>query len=89
MLEALIISLCLGDYACGDAMKAYSKTKDGSAYIRNSKKMLYQYIDKESVAALGTFIAAASNRKVKIRVTRSVFLEGNKDQMGVYFRYDF
>lgn len=89
MLELFIISLCIGDYACSDAIKAYSKTQNGSRYINNAKKMAYEHVNKDAFVTIGTFVAAASNKKVKIKLTKNLIIEGNKDEMGIGFRYDF
>lgn len=89
MLEALVIALCIGDFECGEATRAYSKTTTGLEYTAQAKKAMGRYLNKEQITTLGTFIAAATNHKAKLRLYRGLTFEGNMDSVQLIYKYSF
>ena len=89
MLESLIILLCIGDYSCGEAVRAYSKTPTGIEYNNNAKKLAQKYVSKEQMITMGMFISAATNGKAKLRLYRGFTFEGNRDQVELIYKYNF
>lgn len=89
MLETFIILLCLGDYGCSEAQRAYLSTSQGKELSRKAKREFYKHIDKEHAATLGTFYAGLTNRKVKVRIKKGLTLEGDHDTINVVYKYEF
>lgn len=89
MLEVIVILLCIGDYECSEATRAYSKTPNGVIYTQAAKKKAERYMTREQIATLGTFIAAATNQKAKLRLYKGLIFEGNRDDVQLIYKYTF
>jgi hypothetical protein len=89
MLEVIVVLLCLGDYECGEASRAYSKTPKGIIYTQEARKKAQRYMTREQMTVLGTFIAGATNQKAKLRLYKGLTFEGNRDNVIMVYKYDF
>lgn len=89
MLEILIIGMCLGDYECDQLLRAYKQTPTGKQINSNAKEMVIKATNKETLAVLGTAYAAASNRKLKLRLYKGLTITGNHDKLELVYKFTF
>lgn len=89
MLELLVIGMCIGDYECDQMLRAYRQTASGKIYTRNAKEIAYDVANKEALAVVGSMYAAASNRKVKLRLSKGLTLTGNVDSVNMVYKYEY
>lgn len=90
MTEFFVLFMCIGDYACSDALKAYkSYNPNVKMYERNARDLAFKYGTKEAVVTIGAYGAAITNRKIRLRLMQGVTLTGNKDDVVLQFKYEF
>lgn len=90
MLEALVLFLCVGDFECSQALKAY---RSQSSYVKDVehrvKKWAKQEIGPELGIVITTAYVTAMNRDVRVRLGGGFVLSAKRDEIGVRYRYDF
>jgi hypothetical protein len=90
MTEVLVLLLCIGEYACSDALKAYKAyNPEVRVMERKVRNIAYKHASKEAVVVMGTFYAAATERKLRIRLMQGLILSGNRNQIELGYRYEF
>lgn len=90
MTEMFVILMCMGDWACSDALKAYRfHNPNVRIYERGARDLAYKYGTKEAVVTLGAYGAAITNRKIRLRLMQGVTLTGNQDEAVIQWRYEF
>ena len=90
MTEIFVLALCLTDYACSDALKAYrAYNPNVKKYERGARDLAFKYGTKEAVVTLGAYGAAITNRKIRLRLMQGLTLTGNQDDIVLQWRYEF
>ena len=85
-----VLFMCIGDWACSDALKAYrGHNPNVKKYERGARDLAFKYGTKEAVVVIGTYGAAITNKKIRLRLMRGLTLTGNQDEISIGYRYEF
>lgn len=90
LLEALVAGLCIGDYACDKAFKAYY-------YERPHLRALSKEVKKQAVAQVGeavvytvpAFMAAMAGHSYQVKLGKRWSIGQSRDETRLTFRLDF
>ena len=90
MTEVFVLLMCIGDWACSEALKSYrAYNPNVKKYERKARDLAYKYGTKEAMVVLGTYGTTITNKKVRLRLMHGVTLTGNQDEIVLGLRYEF
>lgn len=90
MLEVLVAALCIGNFDCGNATKAYYYQNPHLKMKANEIRRDLNYYVGENVAYTSAALLAISlGHKAQIRLDRNWSLQYNKDASLLKWAYSF
>jgi hypothetical protein len=90
MLEFLVASLCIGDYGCDKALKAYYYERPHiKAFTRSVKDTAERYAGESITYAVPALAAASLGRPFQIKITKKISCGAAQDDVTCLYRYDF
>jgi len=90
MLEVLVLYMCLSEQACKEMSQQYYKTNfQMQEKVKTSRKRLERYMGKEALVTSGTFLLAAMDKKIKVRITRNFILTYDSKEVNGDLKWEF
>lgn len=89
-LEVLVLSLCLGDYKCDQASKAYYYQRPHiRATAKSVKRDINYYVGENVAYTTGALILLSTGHKAQIKISRNFSLQWAKDVQVLKWVYSF
>ena len=91
MLELFVISMCIGEFACTDALKQYKNQEPikYKYYKSRGEEFVYSYIDKDIMIAATSIGIALAKNELKIKIAKRYVLSIDKNESIVYYKIEF
>lgn len=90
MLEALVFTVCVNNYACDEALKAYYHEKPSIARkIKEVKKDVIFYTGDWVLYALPAAGFLTADIPATIKFTKELNLKANRDNLILTYTWDF
>lgn len=90
MLEALVLTLCLNEYACDEALKAYYHEKPSIARkLKETRKDVIFYTGDWVLYAVPAAAFLTSDIPATIKFTKELNLKANSDRLILTYTWDF
>lgn len=90
MLELLVISMCLGDYACGEATKAYYyQTPAIKQTARELKDDYVETVGRPLATVTPALVGLAAGATFQFKITKEISFGRTEDGVIWKYRFDF
>lgn len=94
MLEILVLGLCIGDYRCDQATKAYLIQNPTPKIWLNResgvlKRSAEEILGKQALIALTTIAAAATQRSYQIKIYKDFSIGRREDEILLLYALSF
>lgn len=90
MIEAMVMALCLGQYRCDIASKAYlSNNPPPKAWLKAKTKNLEEYTGKQTIIGLTIVSAIATNHPYQVRLNRYFSIGKNETAVILLYAVEF
>lgn len=94
MLELLVLGLCIGDYRCDQATKAYlDQNLSAKVWVKHESGVLSrnaeEVIGKQTLVALTTVAAAITQRSYQLKIYKDFSIGRTKDSVLLLYALNF
>jgi len=90
MLELLVASLCLGDYACSDAAKGYYASRPAlRRFIVDTRHTVRDLVGETTMVVILPIASAAIKKQATVRLGRNTTLRVSEDDTTVSFAWTY
>lgn len=90
MLEAIVLSTCLGDYACDKALKAYYYERPHIKQMeRKAKRKLVYYTGEWILYAIPVAALAMEDKAYDVKINKNFSCNFNSKNLNLNMRWDF
>jgi hypothetical protein len=91
VIEAFVIAMCLGDWACTEALQGYKGTNpvQFKHYKKQSERLVYSYIDKEVFITMSSIGTALVKKELKVKIAKKYVLSIDDEQTMLYYKIEY
>jgi hypothetical protein len=91
MLEFMVILMCVYGTGCAQGISSYKhyEPEQYKTIRTNTENMVYEYIDKESVATISSIALGAAKQKIKVKINKHIVFTGHYEDFMLTFKYSF
>lgn len=90
MIEALVLSLCLGGYECNTALKAaYTSNVGYKQAARQLKTKAERVVGRPTIVAVPAIAAVVSQKTINLRLTKNLTTVSNPDTIKLIYGFTF
>lgn len=89
-LEALVFSLCIGNFGCGEALRAYYYERPHIKYLEKKvKNKAIRIAGEETVFIVPALATMIVKKRFQMRINKNFSLGGNTEETLLFYRHDF
>jgi hypothetical protein len=90
MIELLVLSTCLGDYACDKSLKAYYYERPNLIkFKKKTERKIVYYVGEWIVYAVPVAALAVNDKKYDVKITKNLSCNFNSEDVNLNMRWDF
>jgi hypothetical protein len=90
ILESVVIGLCLGGYECSKAPQAYYLSNPGlQSWVKTKQEKYKEYFKDTPIPTIAGFGFFALGGKARIKISKNISVEIEKDRTELSYIYVF